>query len=893
VSSKPPDDANVVVSGQVLPAAPAGHAGLAVHRTVLAVDVEGFGDRRRTGAHQVAVREGLYRVLGKAFSLTGIPWGGCHIEDRGDGAFILAPPEVPKSLFVESLPAHLVSALREHNVVHSAPARIRLRMALHAGEMHLDAYGATGASINLAFRLLDARELKAALARAPGVLALIVSSWFFDEVVRNNPASGPLSYREVRVAVKETDTSAWIALPDGAESPMVPRQLPAAPRFVGRGAELERLTALLDTPGISAMPVCVISGTAGVGKTALAVRWAYQVADRFPDGQLYADLGGFGPDAPAEPSQVLYDFLYALGVDPSAIPVTPAALSALYRSLLAQRRMLVLLDNAAAAEQVRPLLPGDGQSAVVVTSRDRLAGLAAWARVEHVALDVLDTAEALQILVRQLGRGDDAGDRRAAAALTELCAGLPLALTITAGRIAARPALSLQRLVDELSDERTRLDAIALDAPGLDLRSVFSYSYQQLPDQAARLFRLLGLLPGQDIDIRAAAALAGTGPAATQRSIDVLLAAHLLDEGPPGRFRTHDLLRAYARDLAKDEGDRRGPLTRLFDYYLSVADQADRFITPHRHRAPLETREDTDPVVRGYDEAVDWLTAEKGNLVAMCRLAEPGFESRCWQLAYILRGFYYLTKRWDAWIQTHEYALAACLRSGEGRAEAMTRNNLGRALLETGRQEEAAAHYAEARRLFEELGDDHGLSNALANQATIAHRRGDLDEALRLNDRALRYYRAAGARRNTAITLRGISRIEAELGRLADAARHAQEGLDICIGLDLHLETAKGFSNLGGIHQRRGDIALAEDAYKQALDFSRRCGSRYEEAGALHRLGGIAAARGAGDEARGRLRRAYDLYRSLGAAKADQVAADLSALDRTPEPDPKPGSEPG
>ncbi len=834
------------------------------------------------------MREGLYRILGKAFSLSGIPWVGCHIEDRGDGAFILAPPDVPKALFVESLPGHMVSALREHNIVHSTPARIRLRMALHAGEMHLDNYGATGASINLAFRLLDARELKSALARTPGVLALIVSSWFFDEVVRNNPASSPSSYRKVQLSVKETDTTAWIALPDGRETPTVPRQLPAASRFVGRGAQLDRLTALLDTG--TGKPLCVISGTAGAGKTALAVCWAYQVADRFPDGQLYADLNGFGPHPPAEPGQVLYDFLHALGVDPSAIPLTAAAQSALYRSLLAQRRMLVLLDNAASPEQVRPLLPGDGQSAIIVTSRDRLVGLAAWADVEHMALDVLDTAEALEILARRIGRGRVDGERQAAAALTELCAGLPLALTITAARIAARPQLSLHQLVEQLTDERTRMDALALAATSLDLRSVFSYSYQQLHDQPARLFRLLGLLPGQDIDIRAAAALAGTDLAATERSIDELLATHLLDEGPRGRFRMHDLLRVYARELAEEEADPRGPLIRLFDYYLSAADQADRFITPHRHRVPLEISrmDDTDPVVHGYAEAVDWLTAEKGNLVALCRLAERGFESRCWQLAYTLRGFCYLSKRWDAWIQTHEYALAACLRSGDRRAEAMTRNNLGRALLESGRQDEAAAHYAEARRLFEEIGDQHGLSNSLANQATIAHRQGDLDEALRLNDRALQYYREVGARRNTAITLRSISRIEAELGRLADAVRHAQEALDIFVGLDLYLETAKGFTNLGRIHQRRSDISLAENAYQQALDFSYRCGSRYEEARALHCLGGIAAARGARDEAHSQWRRAYDLYRSLGAAKADQVAADLSTLDRTAGPQSEP-----
>lgn len=854
----------------------------AVHRTVLAVDVESFGDRRRTGVHQVAVREGLYRVLEKAFLLSGIPWHGCHIEDRGDGVFILAPPDVAKALFVESLPGHIVGALREHNVVHSAAARIRLRMALHAGEMHLDDHGATGTSINLAFRILEAAELKAALARSPGVLALIVSGWFFDEVVRNNPASGPPDYREIRVSVKETETSAWFVLPDRSEAPPVPRQLPAAPNLVGRAAEMDRLTAVLD--GGTRSPICVVSGTAGVGKTALAVRLAYQVADRFPDGQLYADLNGFGAYPPTEPSEVLYGFLHALGVDPSAIPLTPAAQSALYRSLLAQRRMLVVLDNAADSEQVRPLVPGECRSAVIVTSRDRLTGLAAVADVEHVTLDVLTSGESLQILTRQIGRGDHGGidgEDVAATRLTELCAGLPLALTITAARIAARPRLRLEGLVEELADERTRLDAIALDTPGLDLRSVFSGSYRQLRDQPARLFRLLGLLPNHDIDINAAVALTGTGAAPTRRSIDALLAAHLLSEVSPDRFRTHDLLHIYARDLATSEVDRHRPMTRLLEYYLSGADRADRFITPHRHRVTLELSETAgvSPAIHTYDEALDWLTAEQGNLVALCHMAERGFESHCWRLAYTLRGFFYLTKRWDAWIQTHECALAACLRSGDRRAEAMTRNNLGRALLESGRQDEAAAHYAEARSLFSELDDHHGLSNALANQATILFRQGSFDEALHLNNEALVYYRQVSARRNVAITLRSLSRVEAELGRLSDAERHAHEALDVFVDLDLDLDIAKALTNLGRIHQRRGEISLAEDAYGKALDYSLRCGSRYEEARALHRIGAVAAARGSDDEARRRWYQALDLYRSLGAAKADQVAVDLSTLD--------------
>lgn len=279
---------------------------------------------------------------------------------------------------------------------------------------------------------------------------------------------------------------------------------------------------------------------------------------------------------------------------------------------------------------------------------------------------------------------------------------LPLALSIAA----ARPQLSLRRLVAELADERTRLAALSVDDADLDLRSFFSWSYQRLADLPANLFRLLGLHPGEDIDVYAAAALIGTSLSDTRRAINSLLGVHLLEERFPGRFSTHDLLRAYAQQLA--DADEEESLSRLFDYYLSTADRADRFITPHRFRVPLDIGPVTAaPAIDDYRQALEWLSAEHGSLRGICRV---GTRSRSWQLAYTLRGFFFLTKRWDAWIETHELALSACLHLGDLRAEAITRVNLGRALLESGQQAEAAAHYESARRLFEEVGDRHGLS---------------------------------------------------------------------------------------------------------------------------------------------------------------------------------------
>ena len=287
----------------------------AVHRTILVVDVEGFGNHRRNNANRLAVRHGMYVALEQAFKKAGIEWDSCDHEDRGDGVLVLAPPEEPKAKFVESLPGELARAQAEHNGTHGEQEQFRLRMALHAGEVYYDRHGVTAASVNLTFRLLDAHQLKDALAESSGMLGLIASGWFFDEVIQHAPASSPAIYRRVRVTVKETTTVAWIALPDNLyppsqqaldtpaarPTPLVPRQLPACTStFVGREEELARLTSLLDEGAggeevSGAVIISAVNGTAGIGKTALALHWAHQMAYRFPDGQLYVNLRGFDP----------------------------------------------------------------------------------------------------------------------------------------------------------------------------------------------------------------------------------------------------------------------------------------------------------------------------------------------------------------------------------------------------------------------------------------------------------------------------------------------------------------------------------------------------------------------------------------------------------------------
>jgi hypothetical protein len=356
----------------------------------------------------------------------------------------------------------------------------------------------------------------------------------------------------------------------------VPRELPgAAAVFTGRLAELARLSQILGQAGSQAPGTVVISaigGTAGVGKTALAVHWAHRVAHRFPGGQLYVNLGGFDPSgSPVSPGEAIRGFLAALGVPPDRFPSGLAAQAGLYRSLLAGRQMLILLDNARDEQQVRPLLPGSPGSLVLVTSRSLLAGLAAAENASLLSLDVLPPAEACQMLAARLGGQRTAAEPGAVTEITDLCARLPLALAVAAARAAARPQLPLPGLAAELRDAQRRLDALDTGDPAVSVRAVFSWSYQQLDPAAARMFRLLGLHPGPDISTLAATSLAGVAPAQAGQALGQLTGAHVLTEQSPGRYGCHDLLRAYAAEQARgaeDEQARHAATGRVLDYYL-------------------------------------------------------------------------------------------------------------------------------------------------------------------------------------------------------------------------------------------------------------------------------------------------------------------------------------
>jgi tetratricopeptide (TPR) repeat protein len=834
----------------------------AVHRTILAVDVEGFGDRR-TNLHQAALREGLYRALRQAFAKAGIPWRRCHHEDRGDGVFVLARPGIPKDLFAGSLPGELVTALRQHNEARPAEEQIRLRMVLHAGEVIFDDHGATSAAVNLAFRLLDAAPLKAALAGSPGVLAVIASSWFFGEVISHSRSGGAATWRRVQVSVKETSVPAWISLPDNPYPPdeaapripqnervlPVPRQLPSTiPHFAGRAGELRRLTALLDavTGESGAVIISAIGGTAGIGKTALALRWAHQAADQFPDGQLYVDLRGFDPSGtPMDPAEAVHGFLDAFEISPQKIPAAPAAQSALYRSLLAGRRVLVVLDNARDATQVRPLLPGSPGCLALITSRDELADLVAHEGARPLALDLLDQAEAVELLARRIGHHRVQAEMDAAAELAERCARLPLALAIVAARAAMNPDFPLDAIAEELRNEPDRLETLTTGNPDTSVRAAFSWSYQALRSPAARMLRLLGLHPGPDIYLPVAASLAAVPSAQARTLLAELTRAHLLSEYTPHRYWFHDLLRTYAAQQAASNDttrDRHAATHRALDYYLHSAFAAERCINPGRDPIVLGTPE-PGALAEQFtcdEQAWQWFINEHANLLAAIDQAvRQGLDTHAWQLPWATATFLDRRGHWNDLLTTHQTALAAAGRAGDQAAQASTHRLLSHANLLLGKPTSAFAHLEQSIVLWRDLGDPVGQATAHHGFSLACQQQGDHTRAITQAQQALDLYRAAGHHTGEANALNTLGANYLRLNDHQRALDHCRQALDLFCTLGDKVGQASTLESLGDTSDRYGHPGQAVANYQRAVALRRELGDHYLEAVALTRLGDL------------------------------------------------------
>jgi DNA-binding SARP family transcriptional activator len=509
------------------------------------------------------------------------------------------------------------------------------------------------------------------------------------------------------------------AEPAAAEPLAVPRQLPGiAGHFVGREVELAALDETLreasgQQPGT--VVINAISGTAGVGKTALAMHWAHQAASQFPDGQLYVNLRGFDLSSrPARSAEAIGGFLDALGVPAGRIPTDQAAQVGLYRSLLADRQILIVLDNAHDEEQVRPLLPPGPGCLTVVTSRNTMTGLAVAEGARLLILDPLTPDEACRMLSARLGRHRPHGNPETIAEIARLCAFLPLALAAAAARAADSPALPLSALAAELRASRPRLDALDAGDPAVCVRSVFSWSYRELSAGGQRMFRVMGLHPGPDIAIAAAAILADTSPAETHHSLAELTRLHLVSEHIPGRYACHDLLRAYAAEQAATLDDEaRGAVTgRILDHYLHSAYAASRVLDPAGDvqvnlalpRPPVVPEHFADP-----GQALAWLTAEHRVLLAAVRLAaDNAFDACAWQLPLAMMPFFSRTGHWHEQVAAQRTAVAAAERLGDLGAQAISCRVLGLATAQLGIDDDAHVCFSRAFRLYKQIGDRVG-----------------------------------------------------------------------------------------------------------------------------------------------------------------------------------------
>nr|WP_042186006.1 tetratricopeptide repeat protein [Kibdelosporangium sp. MJ126-NF4]CEL17024.1 transcriptional regulator, SARP family [Kibdelosporangium sp. MJ126-NF4]CTQ91746.1 transcriptional regulator, SARP family [Kibdelosporangium sp. MJ126-NF4] len=850
----------------------------AVHRTILVVDVVGFGDIRRTNAHQLEVRRGLYGAVESACTAAGIPWDDCHREDRGDGIMIVVPAHVPKSLFAEALPGHLTAALRTHNQVHPPQARIRLRMALHAGEVHHDDHGVVGRAVNLAFRLLDCGTFRAMHTRSDVPLAIIASAWFFDEVIWHGPAAA--EYQRFRVSAKEVDTVAWINLPGAdvrqepasAERP-VPRQLPVDTyQFAGRTGEIDRLDGLADG---STVIITAIDGSAGIGKTTLATHWAHRAKDQFPDGQLYVNLRGFDLREPMRADQALHGFLLALGVAPQGLPADVETKAALFRSLMADRRTLVVLDNARSADQVRPLLPGSPGSMVLITSRNRLDSLVVREGARRVALDGMSAAESRALLARRVPQEVLAADPPATDELIELCAGLPLALSIAAARVTG----PIAELVREIRQERHRLDALDLGDTDLSVRAVFSWSYEVLAAPAARLFRMLGLHPGPSIDVYACCAITGAGRAATRAILNELRRLNLISEDD-GRFRFHDLLRAYAHELAEDDPEREAVARRLLVYYVGAALLTTRLILPHQD-VPFTApdRPEALPPLTTYADGMGWFAAEHSTLRAMVTFAaDQGSADLCWQLAWACTVFLRRTGRREERAAMHRTAYAAAKRQGDVVGQIYSGKFLAVALARLGRVDEGLEQLNEAMSLVgssPELSEEHQLHYSYAK---LYEAKGDPATALTHARLEWELASRTGAPMRRAGALLIVGHQLCLLGRYAEALTLCEQTLAAYVAHDNLEGEADVLMTIGDCERGLGRHHDAIAHYARAIALDRVLGDIYWEAIGLEHLAEARAHVGAADRGESEMRQSLEILDQLRHPDAERLRRKLSVV---------------
>ena len=800
---------------------------------------------------------------------------------------VLIPPEVPKSWLVSVVPVRLAAMLAEHNAACEVQERIRLRMALHAGEVHQDAHGWAGVSLNRAFRLIDAPACRTALNGSSGVLAVIASDWFYDEVVRHDPAAEPACFHRVRVAVKETDMTAWIRVLEAAEVPAShetgqitpavasggqiqspPLQVrfclpPDAAAFTGRDGELERITAEVTTAAGAGRVVAIhaIDGMPGIGKTTLAVHAAHLLKGEFADRQLFIDLRGHTPgQEPLTPESVLAGLLSAVGVEGRFVPADLPGRTAMWRDRMAGQQALLVLDNAASSAQVIPLLPGSEGCLVLVTSRRHLGDLPG--AVVPVMLEVLAPTEAREMFVRLAPRAVS-DSPEAVAELVRLAGFLPLAISLLARVYARQPSWSLADLAAE-----TRGALLTLTAEKDTVAAAFDVSYRHLSHRRQRFFRRLGLHLGTTIDAYAAAALAGVSLREAAGHLDGLYGESLLTQASYLRYGMHDLIRRYARvrAAASPAAGRQRALDRLLDYYQHSATVTDALLASESRAAPvLGAVPAAVPVLADRERALAWAQAERANLLA-CLDHATGTGQHARTVA-LTAGIAALLRRDGPWAEAltrHATGLYAAQRLHDRPGQANALYHLGNVRRLTGDNPGAARAIEEALSLYGDIGDQLGRANALCCLGSVRWQQGDCPGAVRVLEEALEISCGLDDQRGQANALGYLGSVRYTVGDYTGAIQALEGMLDIYRGRGDRLGQANALWKLGAAKRLSGDYPGAAGVLVEALDISSNIGNRHAQADTLSELGIVRRLTGDYPDAARILEEALSIHRGNG-----------------------------
>ncbi|MGW7295746.1 ATP-binding protein [Streptomyces xiamenensis] len=694
------------------------------------------------------------------------------------------------------------------------------------------------------------------------------------------------SFSGKATTVIQAGTVLTTAVPGQAQAPPLrPQQIPVTVTdFIGRTEELAAFSGHIDPPGpqpAGHAPVLLVCGPAGVGKTALAVWWAWHRADRFPDGMLFADMHGYNAIAPLGTGQVLESLLHALGAGPDEVPPDLDNQIYLYRRLISGRRFLIVVDNAYSADSVRPLLAVP-DCVTVITSRNTLPGLVARDGARRLTLGMLSEDDSVRLLARIAGPERIAADPAATARIARLCGGLPLALRVVAERIATHRYSPLEEIAAELADEEARLEALGSPGDeGASIQAVFSWSYAYLSPVEALAFRMVALIPGEDVSTGCFLTVCPLAPRVGRRALEALAGLHLLEQTGRHRFTLHDLLRAYARGRAESEDsmeDRDTALRTAIGWYEASAAAADRHLTPgFAVREPAGEKRHGARTFDSFAEALAWFEEERTNLVDIVRRAgEAGEYEAAANIAIFMWGYFNHRKNWSDWITCTETGIAAARQAADSLGEAWLQTSLGVAYRNLRRFPEARNCHREAVRLFEERGDREGCGFARQNLAVIATDEGELTEAMQQFFRALDDFRSSPeGLRGELVTLNSMAITLHGLGEYADAARRAQNALDLATRLDDPHAEAFALHNLGRERAALGHYEEAVGLYDRSLAIRGRIKDLHGQALALSSLGNVHRDAGHLPEALLRWQEALDILTGIHAPEAEELRAKL------------------